>query len=72
MSSAGRLDSNGRPTRSFLREAATEVAGATLPALVKLVDASLLRLLPNGRFDRHALLHQFTRFGPIGQGARLV
>lgn len=45
----------------FRREAASEVAGATIPILASLVDKSLLRVLPNGRYDRHPLLYQFTR-----------
>jgi predicted ATPase len=44
----------------FRREAASEVAGATIPLLASLVDKSLLRVLPNGRYDRHPLLYQFT------------
>lgn len=45
----------------FTRIAAAEVAGATIPLLASLVDKSLLRVLPNGRFDRHPLLYQFTQ-----------
>ncbi len=45
----------------FRREAASEVAGATIPILASLVDKSLLRVLPNGRYDRHPLLYQFTQ-----------
>jgi predicted ATPase/Tfp pilus assembly protein PilF len=45
----------------FRREAASEVAGATIPILASLVDKSLLRVLPNGRYDRHPLLYQFTK-----------
>jgi predicted ATPase len=44
----------------FTREAASQVAGATLPLLASLSDKSLLRLLPNGRYDRHPLLYQYT------------
>ena len=44
----------------FRREAAGAVAGATIPLLGSLVDKSLLRVLPNGRYDRHPLLYQFT------------
>ena len=43
----------------FRREAAAEVTGATLPILADLVDRSLLRLAPDGRYDRHPLVHQF-------------
>jgi predicted ATPase len=45
----------------FRREAARAVTGATIPLLASLVDKSLLRVLPNGRYDRHPLLYQFTR-----------
>lgn len=45
----------------FRREAAAEVAGATIPILASLVDKSLLRVLDNGRYDRHPLLYQFTQ-----------
>ena len=45
----------------FRREAASEVAGATIPILASLADKSLLRVLPNGRYDRHPLLYQFTK-----------
>jgi predicted ATPase len=45
----------------FRREAASEVAGATIPLLASLVDKSLLKVLPNGRYDRHPLLYQFTQ-----------
>jgi predicted ATPase len=45
----------------FRREAASEVAGATLVTLVGLVDKSLLRVSDGGRYDRHPLLAQFTR-----------
>ena len=46
---------------SFRREAASELAGATIPILASLVDKSLLKVLPNGRYDRHPLLYQFTK-----------
>lgn len=45
----------------FRREAASEVAGATLPILASLVNKSLLRVLENGRYDRHSLLFQYTQ-----------
>lgn len=45
----------------FRREAAGAVAGAAIPLLGSLVDKSLLRALPDGRFERHPLLDQFTR-----------
>ena len=44
----------------FLRAAAEAVAGATLPILVSLVDKSLLRLAPSGRYHVHELLRQFA------------
>jgi predicted ATPase len=44
----------------FRREAASEVAGATLPILASLVDKSLLRVSENGRYDRHFLIYEFT------------
>ena len=45
----------------FRREAAAEVAGATLPVLTGLLDKSLLRMGPGGRYDRHPLLYQYTQ-----------
>jgi predicted ATPase len=45
----------------FRREAASRVAGATLPVLASLVDKSLLRVLPNGRYDQHPLIYQYAR-----------
>src|SRR5690606_30535141 len=45
----------------FKREAASHVAGATIPVLVRLVDASLVRMDPRGRFAQHALSKQFAR-----------
>lgn len=45
----------------FRREAASEVAGATLPVLASLVDKSLLRVSATGRYDRHPLLYQCTQ-----------
>jgi predicted ATPase len=44
----------------FTRRAAHDVAGATIPVLMSLVDKSLLRVLPSGRFDLHPLLYAFT------------
>jgi predicted ATPase/DNA-binding SARP family transcriptional activator len=40
----------------FRREAAAHVAGATLATLARLVDASLVRGAPDGRFSVHALV----------------
>ncbi|CAA9585532.1 MAG: hypothetical protein AVDCRST_MAG86-3447 [uncultured Truepera sp.] len=45
----------------FTRAAASTMAGATIPLLASLVDRSLLRVSPSGRYDRHPLLYQFTR-----------
>ena len=44
----------------FRREAAERVAGASLPLLTALVDKSLLRSAPGGRYDRHPLLYRFS------------
>jgi predicted ATPase len=54
----------------FRREAASEVAGATIPLLASLVDKSLLRVLPNGRYDQHPLLYQYARekLGEVTEG----
>lgn len=45
----------------FRREAASEVAGATLPILASLVDKSLLRVSENQRYNQHPLVYQFVR-----------
>lgn len=45
----------------FRIEAARDLAGATLPNLIRLIDRSLLRTTPSGRYDRHLLLYEFTR-----------
>ncbi|MBW7886598.1 MAG: AAA family ATPase, partial [Caldilineaceae bacterium] len=45
----------------FSREAAEQVAGATLPMLLSLVDKSLVRLREGGRYGLHQLVHQFAR-----------
>lgn len=44
----------------FSREAAEQVAGATLPILSVLWDKSLIRRLANGRYDIHELLRQYA------------
>jgi predicted ATPase/uncharacterized protein HemY len=44
----------------FSREAAGQVTGASLPALAALVDKSLLRGDPSGRYDMHELLRQYA------------
>jgi predicted ATPase len=45
----------------FRREAASEVAGASITILASLLDKSLLRVGISGRYDQHPLLYQFTR-----------
>ncbi len=44
----------------FRRDAAEQVAGASLPVLSALVDQSLLRRAEGGRYDLHELLRQFA------------
>ena len=44
----------------FRREAAKKVARATLPILGALVDKSLLRQTPSGRYNVHELLRQYA------------
>jgi predicted ATPase/DNA-binding CsgD family transcriptional regulator len=44
----------------FEREAAEQVAGATLPVLDGLVDKSLLRVTPTGRYEIHELVRQYA------------
>jgi predicted ATPase/DNA-binding CsgD family transcriptional regulator len=44
----------------FTYEAVRAVAGASLPLLAALVDASLLRVTPEGRYQMHELLRQFA------------
>lgn len=44
----------------FRREAAEEVAGTSLSVLSTLVDKSLLRCEPNGRYQVHELLRQYA------------
>ena len=45
----------------FRREAASEVAGATIPVLAALVDKSFLQLDHNGRYHRHPLVFRFLQ-----------
>ena len=45
----------------FRRDAATEIAGATLPLLMNLSNKSLLRVIPSGRFDIHPMLYQYLQ-----------
>ena len=42
----------------FLRQAAEEIAGASLPILMSLLSKSLLMRRENGRYDLHALIRQ--------------
>ena len=44
----------------FTREAASDVVGATIPRLVSLLDRSLIRLPPGGRFEQHPLIAQYV------------
>jgi len=46
---------------SFHRDAADQVAGATLPLLSALMDKSLLRRTDAGRYDLHELIRQYAR-----------
>lgn len=43
----------------FTREAAAVVADTSTAILAALIDKSLLRLSPGGRYDRHSLLYSF-------------
>lgn len=45
----------------FTREAAAQVAGATLPDLLSLVSKSLLRRAEDGRYDLHQIIRQYAR-----------
>ena len=53
----------------FERPAAQAVAGADLPALHALVDKSLLRVSPSGRYEIHEVLRQFAREKLAGRPA---
>ena len=48
-------------TGGFSREAASHVAGATIPLLAALVDKSLVRLTGTGRYDSHQLIQGFAQ-----------
>lgn len=48
-------------TDGFSREAAARVAGATLPVIASLVDKSLLRMSARRRYDRHPLVHEYSK-----------
>lgn len=45
----------------FTKEAAREIAGATLLMLARLVDKSLLRVSASSRYDFHPLLHDYLK-----------
>lgn len=45
----------------FRKDAATDIADASLPILSSLIDKSLLRVTTSGRYDRHALLFQYSQ-----------
>ncbi|MDQ4078436.1 MAG: tetratricopeptide repeat protein [Chloroflexota bacterium] len=44
----------------FRRDAATQVSDATLPLLASLLDKSLLRRQPTGRYDLHEVVRQYA------------
>jgi predicted ATPase/DNA-binding CsgD family transcriptional regulator len=44
----------------FEREAAEQVTGASLQVLAELVDKSLLRVTPTGRYEMHELVRQYA------------
>ncbi len=46
---------------SFTREAAQQIAGATLLTLASLIEKSLVQTTTSGRYRMHELLHQFAR-----------
>ena len=56
----------------FRREAAEEVAHATLPLLSSLQDKALLRWRPDGRYQIHELLRQYASSKLAQTAAKLV
>ncbi|MEM7738354.1 MAG: protein kinase [Deinococcota bacterium] len=46
--------------RGFRKEAAQQVAGASLPTLISLVDKSLLQVSDDWRYEWHPLLYQYA------------
>lgn len=44
----------------FTQRAASQVAGSSIARLASLVDKSLLRVLGEGRYDRHPLIYAFS------------
>lgn len=57
----------------FERQAAEQVAGATLPSLMSLASKSLLRRGQDGRFDLHEVVRQFAgeKLEASGESVRL-
>lgn len=55
----------------FSREAANEVAGATIPHLMSLAQKSMLRMRAEGRYDLHPLLRRFG-LEKLAQDARAL
>lgn len=51
----------------FTRQAAEMIAGATLQSLARLVNKSLVRLLPSGRYEIHELVRHYgeARLGSV-------
>lgn len=45
----------------FRLDEAIAVTGVSIPAMARLVDASLLRVTPSGRYEQHPLVHRFAR-----------
>lgn len=56
----------------FRREAAEQVAGATLPILQTLVDKSLLRHNLSGRYELHELIRQYVDEQLVSSGSQLA
>ncbi|MFC1960548.1 LuxR C-terminal-related transcriptional regulator, partial [Chloroflexota bacterium] len=52
----------------FERKAAEQVVGASLPILSALVEKSMLRKLPSGRYEVHELLRQYAEEQLIAAG----
>jgi predicted ATPase/DNA-binding SARP family transcriptional activator len=57
----------------FSREAAEQVAGASLPLLAALVDKSMLRRNATGRYELHELLRQYAaeKLGEAGEAKQI-
>ncbi len=54
------------------RDAAETVAGATLPILASLIDKSLVRRTPNGRYELHELIRQYAQAHLVQTGQLAV